>query len=393
MRIPPFGVERWFVRYEFKVSTNIAESCIQPFTVKELCDLCRVDYGELIGLRVGYSDGLGSEDLRQAIAGLYPGTGPDNVLVTTGAIEANFLVAQALLEPGHRAVAVFPAYQQLYSVPASTGAAVTRWELREEQGYLPDLGQLERIAPPQAPLRMLTVNFPHNPSGVTVGRTEMQDLVEFAAKRGAYLHSDEVYRGLTLRDGSEPSPSARDLSPEAIAVGSMSKAYGLPGARIGWIAGPSEVVQRCAEIRDYVSICPSALGERLALMALRNREAVLSRNRAIARRNFTIFREFLERNQDVLSCPLPGEGVVAFPRYCLEGQGEPGGRDPARHAAKPPGSVEFCARLAEEHGVLLIPGQCFEGEHHFRIGFGYETETLVRGLGVLQRYLDAVLRP
>lgn len=383
MRIPPFGVERWFVRYEFRVSTNIAESCIQPFSVQELCGLCGVDPGELLRARVGYADGLGAEELRLEVAGLYPDTGPENVLITTGAIEANFLIAQALLEPGDSAVCVFPAYQQLYSVPASAGASVRRWELREAQGYRPDLGDLDRLAPEGERLRLLTVNFPHNPTGAVVDRLTMAALVRFAASRGAYLHSDEVYRGLTLAGGQEPSPSAREFSPEAVVTGSMSKAFGLSGARIGWIAGPEPVIRRCAEIRDYVSICPSALGERLALMALRNRDAVLRRNRAIARRNFALFQRFLARNQDVLSCPPPAEGVVAFPRYVNDSGPAPGPL---------PGSSEFCRRLAEDHGVLLIPGDCFEQEHHFRIGFGYETETLERGLSVLENFMDGALR-
>jgi aspartate/methionine/tyrosine aminotransferase len=382
MRIPPFGVERWFVRYEFNVELNIGESCIQPFTVRELCELCGEDPAELANLRVGYADGLGSHDLREAIANLYPETTPANVLVTTGAIEANYLVAQALLEPGDRAVVEFPAYQQLYSVPRSTGAEVRLWELREENVYRPDLRELERLAPAGQPLRMLTINHPHNPTGARISPETTRQLVEFAAARGATLHSDEVYRGLTLAEGVPESVSARSLSPDAVAVGSMSKAYGLAGARIGWVAGPAALVQRCSEIRDYVSICPSAISERLALMALRNRGRVLERNRAIARRNAAIVAEFLARHQDVLTCPLPDEGVIAFARY----HRPPGDERPL------PSSRELCGRLAEERGVLLVPGDCFEREHHFRIGFGYETDVLQRGLAVLGGYLEEALR-
>lgn len=383
MRIEPFAVERWFVRYEFRVSTNIAESCIQPFTVEELCELCGEDpLGLVVRTRVGYTEGLGGEDLRLEVARLYPETGPDNVLITNGAIEANFLVAQALLEPGDTAICVFPAYQQLYSVPASTGAHVRRWELQEDRGWRPDPADLERLAPVGEPLRVLTVNFPHNPTGAVVDGPTMAAMARFAEDRGAYLHSDEVYTGLTLSADHPAAPSAREFSPEAIVTGSMSKSYGLPGARIGWIAGPERVVRRCAEIRDYVSICPSALGERLALIALRYREEVMRRNLTVARRNFALFREFLDRNEDILSCPLPAAGVVAFPRYMRAGTDR----------SSPPGSAELCSRLAREHGVLLVPGECFEYEHHFRIGFGYETATLERGLTVLEQFLGAVLR-
>jgi aspartate/methionine/tyrosine aminotransferase len=313
---------------------------------------------------------------------MYPETSPANVLVTTGAIEANFLVAQALLGSNSRAVVEFPAYQQLYSVPASTGAEVRLWELREDNLYHPDLDDLERLDPAGEPLAMLTVNHPHNPSGARVNAEVLGSIHEFVASRGGVLHSDEVYRGLTLGDQYQASPSARDISPDAAVVGSMSKAYGLSGARIGWIAGPEALVRRCGEIRDYVSICPPAQSERLALMALRNREKVLDRNKAIARRNLRILQGFLGRNSDVVSGPVPHEGVICFPRY----HRPPGDRRPL------PPSREFCGRLAEERGVLLIPGECFEREHHFRLGFGYDTEKLDAGLAVLEQYVDEVLR-
>ncbi|MDP2871089.1 MAG: aminotransferase class I/II-fold pyridoxal phosphate-dependent enzyme [Bacillota bacterium] len=380
MRIPPFGVERWFVQYEFKVSHNIAESCIQPFTIRELCELCGSDPAEFLDTRVGYADGLGGIELREAIAALYPDTGPDNVLVTTGAIEANFLVAQALLRPGDRAVVEFPAYQQLYSVPASTGAEVRLWELHEDRGYRPDFDWLESLAPKGEKLRLLTVNHPHNPSGAGLDADGMSRLVAMTEARGAYLHSDEVYRGLTLDQGTVPTPSAREFSDRAIVVGSMSKAWGLSGARIGWIAGPADVVRRCGEIRDYVSICPSACGERLALMALRNGGPVMDRNRRLARRNFALLRGFLERNSDILACPLPAEGVVAFPSYAVAAS-------PGRLLA----SRALCGRLADQHGVLLVPGECFEREYHFRIGFGYETRILEEGLESLERFLRCLL--
>lgn len=382
MRIPPFGVERWFVRYEFAVELNIAESCIQPFTAEELCALCGVEPAYLLRERVGYADGRGSADLRETIAALYPDTGPDEVLVTTGAIEANFLVAQALLEPGSRAIVEFPAYQQLYSVPRSTGARVDLWELHPEQAYRPDLVALERLVSAGESLSMLTINHPHNPSGVRIDKEAMAQIALLTASRGGVLHSDEVYRGLTLSERVSPSPSAREITRDAVVVGSMSKAYGLSGARIGWIAGPRALVERCSEIRDYVSICPPALSERLALLALQHRDVVMARNRAIARRNYSLLRRFLERNSDVLTCPLPEEGVIAFVRYHRP--------DGDRRAL--PSSREFCGRLAEERGVLLIPGDCFERDLFFRIGFGYDSAVLERGLEALEEYCDEVLR-
>lgn len=368
MDIRPFAIERWFSRYEFAVKYNIAESGIRAFSVTELEQCCEMDaLRTLGGVGLGYTDGRGIPELREEVARLYPGRGPENVLVTTGAVEANFLVFSALVGPGDAVVSEFPAYQQLYEVPRANGARVSLWRLREENNYRPDISQLEDLT--RDGVKMIVINHPHNPTGAPIDAGSMAAVCEIAEQHGAILVSDEVYRGLSLSE-HVASPSAQAFSDQAITVASMSKAYGLPGLRIGWIVGPTDLVERCAMMRDYTSICPAAPSQALAISALRNRDKVLARSRAIARKNLALLDEWVRDNSDIVACVLPREGVVAWVRY----------------APSVP-SFELATALAEGDGVLVVPGACFECEGHLRIGLGGEAETLEAGLGILAERL------
>ncbi|MEW6228282.1 MAG: aminotransferase class I/II-fold pyridoxal phosphate-dependent enzyme [Bacillota bacterium] len=370
MKIEPFAIERWFGQYEFTARYNIAESCIKAFTLEELEELCGVDVlhaGSPVSL--GYTDSRGIPELREEVARLYPGRGPENVLITTGAIEANFLVFSALLGPGDTVISEFPAYQQLYEVPRSQGANVKMWPLLAENNYRPDISQLESLADSGA--KMIVINHPHNPTGAAIDAGSMAAVCEIAEQQGAVLLSDEVYRGLSLSD-LVSSPSAQSFSDDAVTVGSMSKAYGLSGLRIGWIAGPGEVIERCWTLRDYISICPPGPSQLLALTALRNRDKVLSRNRAIARKNLAILDQWVRANSTLVEYVPPREGVVAWVRYVPDVP-----------------SLDIATDLVKRDGVLVVPGACFETEGHLRIGFGGDTATLEAGLELLARRLQA----
>ncbi len=374
MKIEPFSIERWFGRYEFTARHNIAESCVKPFTLSELADLCGADvfHGDRpVGL--GYTDSRGLPELREEIARLYPGRGPENVLVTAGAIEANFLVFGALLGPGDTVISEFPAYQQLYEVPRSLGAEVKLWHLEAEKGFRADISELEGLVAQGA--RMIVINHPHNPTGAAIDSGSMAAVCEIAEQRGAYLLSDEVYRGLSLSD-AVASPSAQRFSDDAVSVGSMSKAYGLSGLRIGWVVGPGEVIEKCLTLRDYTSICPAGPSQLLAMAALRNAEKVLARNRAIARKNFAILDEWVRANSGLVSYVPPKEGVVAFVKYAPQAP-----------------SLDMATEIVTQDGVLVVPGSCFEMEGYFRIGFGGDTATLETGLALLATRLESKLPP
>lgn len=370
MRIEPFAIERWFGQYEFTAKYNIAESCIKAFTLEELQELCGVDVLHTkspVGL--GYTDSRGIPELREEVARLYPGRGPENVLITTGAIEANFLVFSALLGPGDTVISEFPAYQQLYEVPRSQGANVKVWPLLAKNNYRPDISQLENLADSGA--KMIIINHPHNPTGAAIDAGSMAAVCEIAEQQGAVLLSDEVYRGLSLSD-LVSSPSAQSFSDDAVTVGSMSKAYGLSGLRIGWIVGPGEVIERCSMLRDYTSICSPGPSQLLALTALRNRDKVLLRNRTIARKNFAILDQWIRANSTLVEYVPPREGVVAWVRYVPDVP-----------------SFDIATDLVRRDGVLVVPGACFETEGHLRIGFGGDTATLEAGLELLARRLEA----
>ncbi|NPV69346.1 MAG: aminotransferase class I/II-fold pyridoxal phosphate-dependent enzyme [Firmicutes bacterium] len=367
MRPRPFGVERWFGKYEFTTGLNIAESCIKPLTVDEIRQITGRDLAaETAGMPLGYTECNGNPALRRAIAALYPGLSEDSVMVTNGAIEANYLAFAAQLEPGDGVIAVYPAYQQLHEIPASLGASIKKWPMRRENGWAPDLDELKELVDDRT--RLIVLNFPHNPTGFAPEPEFIRDVCRFAAERGIAVHSDEVYRGLRL-DGGEPSPSALEFLPEATVVGSTSKAFGLSGARIGWVVGTPGVVRRCLEHRDYVSICPPVWSEVVAQVVLENRDRVLARNRRLALENSGILEEWAKENVDIIGLVPPLEGVVCFPWLKF-----------------PASSEEFCSSLVEAEDVLLVPGSRFDTEGHFRIGFGYATEKLAEGLRRLTRF-------
>lgn len=371
----PFAVERWFARYEFTCEYNLAESCAAPLSVGELMDLrAEASLNDLRGFRLSYTESDGAEGLRREIARLYPDTQPGQVFVTVGGQEALFLAFSSLVGPGDNIVVEFPAYQQLYSVAEAMGAEVRPWRLRlvgDEPGkrrFSLDLAELSGLV--DARTKLIVVNHPHNPTGLVPNRAFLEEVVAVARSVGARVLSDEVYRG--LEHVATDLPSARIFGDDVVVVGSMSKAFGLPGLRIGWLVAGPEVLERVAVRRDYTTICANRLAEEMAIVALRAREAVLARNRGIAARNLQLVRAFMDRHRDVIGWIEPEGGVVAFPRLLMSGVK----------------TEDFCRELVEEKGVLLIPGSCFEVEGHFRLGFGYDTAKLEAGL---ERF-DAFLR-
>jgi aspartate/methionine/tyrosine aminotransferase len=367
LRITPFAIERWFAQYEFTAKYNLAESCIQAFTLDELLGLVGASWSDLKSLSLGYGESNGGFALRNAIAQLYPGTDEANVLVTVGAIEANFLALNAVVSPGDTVISEFPAYQQLYSVPQACGANVKRWDLRPEDDYEPQLDQLARLLDDRTSL--VIINHPHNPTGKKISASKLTQISRQVEDAGAILYSDEVYRGLSLHH-NQPSTSARSVSSRSIVIGSMSKAYGLSGLRIGWIIADHSVIEKCWSLRDYTSICNAQLSETLACLALNNHQAVLQRNREIAERNLLLVNQWLDTLNGLITWREPDEGVVGFPHLHFTNDSE-----------------EFCKQLMQETGVLLVPGTCFERPEHIRLGFGYATEKLQLGLTLISDYL------
>lgn len=376
MKIETFPLERWMTTYEQRVDCDIAESGISPLTVNDVLDLAEPGAREatlarLLDLRLGYSEAPGSLALRSALAELYRATGPDEILVTTGAIEANFLLFNVLLSVGDHVVVVHPAYQQLESVPKAIGCEISRWRPREENGFRFDVDDLERLVRPET--RLVVVNTPHNPTGAMLSAGNVRRVYDLAEAVGATVMVDEAYRWLEVPGGGPLASPVRDLGPRGISVGTFSKPFGLPGLRIGWMAAPDEVVAQCWALRDYVSLSPGKLNDALAVLALGGRDRLVERTRMIVERNLATAERWFAEHADLATWTPPRGGLLAVIRYSAEVP-----------------SLVLANRLAEEYGVMLAPGSAFGYEGFLRIGIGQDPTIFAEGLERTARCLEAV---
>lgn len=366
MKVATFALERWMSRWETEVEFDIAESGVYPLTTRDVLTLlpehARADaLDALLDLRLGYTEARGTQALRETIATVYDNTTADDILVTTGAIEANYLIFNTLLNAGDHVVAVYPAYQQLYAVAEAIGCEVSRWELRPENDFRYDLAELKRLIRPDT--RMIVVNTPHNPTGAMLSSEELDEIYALAGSVGAWLLCDEAYRWLDLPGQPPMAPPIRNKGGHGISVGTMSKPFGLPGLRIGWIAGPAEVAAACWSSRDYVSLSPARLSDALAMIAIQHRDAIVIRNQAIAAENLATANEWFAAHADLVSWTPPRAGLLALLKYNLEVP-----------------SQELSDRLAGEYSVMLAPGSAFGFEGYLRIGIGQRPDLFREGL-------------
>ena len=368
MRIDPFDLERWQSVHEHHTGINLTESGAHPLRVRELAVGRDVD--ALLAQALEYTQTNGTAPLRERVAALYGGASADNVLVTNGSSEANLLACWHLIEPGDEAVVVHPVYMQLPGLIRSFGAAVREvWLEPGPAGWRLDLDAVRGAVGPRT--RFIAVCNPNNPTGARLDEAAVAGLCAIAADRGCWLLADEVYRGAEL-DG-RATPTAWGRGERVLVTGGLSKAYGLPGLRIGWLAGAAGPIAALWARRDYTSIAPGAVNDLLARLALepRRRDELLARTRRILRSNRAVVAEWVARRPAVRWIP-PAAGGVTLIRYSGD---------------RP--SVELAERLRADHGVLLVPGAHFGLEHHLRIGIGGETAPLRAGLAKLGGTLDA----
>ena len=369
MGLSPFKLERYFAKYEFNVAYTLCSSDCQSFTIQELLDL-EPDAAERFHQHwLGYTESPGSPSLRQEIARVYTAISPDQVLVHAGAEEAIFLLMHAALSPGDHLIVHFPCYQSLVEVARSLGCELTLWSGREANGWALDLDELERGLRPNT--RLIVLNTPHNPTGYLMPPEDFHALTRLAQERGILLFSDEVYREAEHRP-EDRLPAACDVSASAVSLGVMSKTYGLPGLRIGWVATrDAAILSRMAALKDYTTICNSAPSEFLAELGLRHRGALAERNLGIIRRNLSILDDFFASHAERFAWRRPKAGPIAFPRLMV-------------------GDIEaFCHDLVMRAGVLLLPGSVYDDTgNHFRIGFG--RQNLPEAAARLEDYLKTV---
>jgi aspartate/methionine/tyrosine aminotransferase len=366
MKIESFALERWMTAHEMNVDYDIAESGIYPLTAGELLALepagtQQQTLEDLLSLRLGYAEACGSLELRSSLASTYEDCGPENILVTTGAIEANFLLFNVLLSAGHHVVAPYPAYQQLYSVPRALGCEVSLWHIRPETGFRYDVADLEQLVRPDT--KLIVINSPHNPTGAILSPQDLGRVYSIADSVGAMVLSDEAYRWLSHPGGESLAEPAYNLGPAGISVGTLSKPFGLPGLRLGWIAAQAETIARCWGMRDYVSLSAGKLNDSLAILAIRHRDQIIERNSRIITTNLASARTWIAENADILSWIPPRAGLLAMLHYKLDIP-----------------SLDLSDKLAEQYSVMLAPGSAFGLEQHLRIGIGQTPSVFATGL-------------
>src|SRR5262249_54076581 len=350
MKIETFALERWMTKYETCVKYDIAESGILPLPVNDLLSFepsgdRSAILDRLLNIRLGYSEAPGTLELRRALAETYHNCEPGNILVTTGAIEANFLLFNVLLKAGDHVIAPHPAYQQLYSVARAIGCDVSLWKVGPDSGCRYDVDELERLVTPKT--RLIVVNTPHNPTGAMLSADELERVYDLAESVGALVMCDEAYRWLTIPGGESLAPPIFNLGASGISVGTVSKPFGLPGLRIGWIAAGKETVAQCWAMRDYVSLSPGKLNDALALLAIKHRDRIVERNNRIISANLAAAKAWIARHSGILSWRPPRGGLLALLHYNLDIP-----------------SLELANKLAEQYSVMLAPGSAFGYENH-----------------------------
>ena len=350
MRIAPFEIERYYERWEFTAELMLSSSDCESMALHELIAFEPGAERRMLDLRLGYTEVAGSAELRDAVAGLYRGVGVEDVLSVAAAEEALFLAFHALLEPGDEAIVEMPCYGSPPALARSAGAAVIPWLRRSEDGWAHRRGELSELI--GANTRLIYLNSPHNPTGHSLGEEEFAGVLELAAEREIPVLCDEVYRG--LEHGARQLPAGVERYERAISLGAVSKAQGLPGLRIAWVAcRDSELLRRMRELKLYTTICSSAPSELLVALALRHNDALTGRSLATVQRNLPLIDGLLERRSDLLTWTRPVAGATGFARVH--------GIDDVRG---------WCEGLARDAGVLLLPGSVYGVDDHVRLGFG-----------------------
>ncbi len=370
MKIETFEMERLQSLWENKVKYNLTESGVHPFTVNELFEKDEIE--KLLSLRLGYGETNGSVELRQAITGLYPGSDVDNVLVTNGTAEANFIAMWSLLEPEDELVLMLPNYMQIWGITRSFGVNVKPFHLKEELKWAPDIEELKSLITPRT--KMIAVCNPNNPTGAVLSAEAMHEIVRLAKEADAWVFADEVYRGAELV--GDESPTFWGLYDKVIAAAGLSKAYALPGLRIGWLVGPKDAIANAWSYHDYTSICVGMLSNHLAALALQPemRLKILNRNRKILRENLVLLTEWVKKHDNLFTFIPPQAGGIVFLRYKMDIN-----------------STELMTRLRDEKSAFIVAGDCFGMDKYLRIGIGSESEYFLAGLSLFGEFLKEIV--
>lgn len=371
MRVEQFAMERMQSTWENLVDYNLSESGVHPITPRELVE---DDVGAVLDQPLVYTQSNGTIELRTKIAALYPGASVEHIEVTNGGSEANYIVTWRLVEPGDEVALLVPNYMQTFGLARAFGATVREWPLIEDTAanrWRPDLDALERIVSDKT--RLIIICTPNNPTGARLTAAELDEIGALAAKHGSWVLSDEVYRGAEL-DGVD-TPSMWGRYDRVIVTSGLSKAYGLPGLRIGWIVGPAAFIASTWAYHDYTTISPGALSDRLARIALTpaRRSRLLERTREILRSNLPLIEAWLHQHDPAFAWIRPEAGAIFYVRYNYRIN-----------------STELVTRLRDTKSVLIVPGDHFGMDGYLRVGYGERPDYLRAGLDRVHEVLARV---
>lgn len=351
-------LEDWFDRYQFEFEFDIGESGVKFFKFGDL----NIDLGNV---ELRYGNHKGDPELREIISSFFPGLNSSNIAVTNGSSEAIFSVIASLIGPGDHIIVEAPNYPSLYEIPLSLERNVSLYFLEFEEGFKLNFEKLSKLIRPET--RLICLTHPNNPTGSVLSRKELDDLISFIESNNLFLLMDETYREISF---GEPLPLAATLSNKAISVSSMSKAFGVPGIRVGWVAAQEEIIDSVRAVREQITICNSSISERIALEILSRKEEIKNKIKLRINSNLLIMDTWIKGRND-LEWIYPSGGVVGFPRLIEDVDSE-----------------DLCRLLMEKYRTFVVPGFCFKMPRYIRLGFGGEEEEVRIGLDRLGMALD-----
>lgn len=370
MKIDTFKIEEWMNYYCPSAKYDLTSTCIEPMSIKELLSICPAnDPWQVMDTKLTYGDIHGSKRLKTAIKNLYENQELKNITVTHGAIGANQLIFESLLEKGDEVLSIVPTYQQHYSIPKALGANVKLLFLKEEANWLPNLREIENSLTGKT--KLICLNNPNNPTGAVIPDSMLERIVEIAKQNNSWILSDEVYRGLNLV-GNPYSKSIADLYEKGISVGSMSKTYSLPGLRVGWVCAREDLINEINKHREYNTISVSILDDYFSAIALENKDVLTIRNFQIMNKGLKVLNDWLN-GEVYIKAHLPQGGTTALLRY-----------------RKDIPSKTLCRNLQSKTGVAILPGETMEMEGTVRVGYCVDSEVLQTGLKLFSKYLRTI---
>jgi aspartate/methionine/tyrosine aminotransferase len=370
MKIEHFKMERMQSQWENLVDYNLSESGVHPLSFQEL--ISNKEMEEISNTNLGYLQTNGTPELRERVCALYPGTDIENILITTGSAEANFLLAWSQIEPGDEALFMIPNYMQLWGLMRAFGADVKTYHLRENLDWNPDLDKLKKLVTSRT--KIIAVTNPNNPTGSRLSTEARETILELAEKADAWIFADEVYQGAEL-DG-QTTPSFWGTYKKVVVSNGLSKAYGLPGLRMGWMVAPKDFIQQVWPYHDYTTISISAVSDILARIALApdKRDKILARTRSILGANIDILSSWFETQEGLFHYVPPQAGAITFARYSLDIN-----------------STELVNKIREKKSVLIVPGDHFAMDHYLRFGYGEKKERLIKALDLIQEAFKEIM--